>query len=465
MAAPRCAARSVRGERVNSLRGRLRRVVVVLVIGLLSQWFIADRMIVYVGESEMTTRLQHDADSLATAVAIGADRTVVVDFSRVGVVYGRPGSGHYVVVTSADLVRASPSFGEQAPFRVPAGAGESVVHIDGPFGQPLLVLARRMDVPGAGDAVIEMAVGEDLSALRLQLLEFRLLFLAASILILAAATMIQRREIERALRSVEQARDAVLRLPDGVSPIEYREAPDEIRPLLEEIDRLMGFVERRLHQSRTAIGNLSHAVKTPLTALLRLAEDPRVGAHPGLQGALQAQIETIRLRIERELKRARIAGDRRSGPGFDAYAELPALVEVLARIHPDKTLDIAWHAPQRVLPNDREDMLELLGNLADNACKWAASRVRIDIDEVADGIRITVADDGPGCTPEMLASMGERGLRADEAQPGHGLGLAIVRDIAEAAGGYVEFRLSHVLGGLEVVVLLPRGRQVVGRSA
>jgi len=437
---------------MTSLRRRMHRVVIVLVIGLLSQWLIADRMIVHVDESEMATRLQHDADSLASAITVRPDRGVSVDFSRVGQIYGRPGSGHYFVLRSARTALVSPSFGDARPFALPAAASESVTRVEGPFGQPLLVLVRRLQL---GDAAIDMAVGEDLSALQAQLLAFRLLFLAASVAILVASAAIQRLEIRRALHSVEQARDAILRLPKGIAPVDTTDAPEEIRPLLEEIDRLMGFVERRLHESRTAIGNLSHAVKTPLAGLLRLTEDPLFDAHPDLRQALHEQIEAIRVRIERELTRARIAGDRRSGPGFDARAELPALVQMLARIHHGKTLDIRWQAPERVLPFDREDLLEVIGNLADNACKWAASRVRIVI-EAGDGLCIVVADDGPGCAPDLLDTLGARGLRADETRPGHGIGLAIVRDIADAAGGSLLFRPSASLGGLEVEVRLPR---------
>ena len=437
---------------MTSLRRRLRRVVIVLVVGLLVQWFIADRMIVYVDESEMATRLQHDAGALAAAIAVHADRGVSVDYSRVGQIYGQPGSGHYFVVSSGRAVLASPSFGGAPAFAVPAIASESVTRIEGPFGQPLLVLLRRLRL---GDAAVELAVGEDLSVLQAQLLQFRLLFLAASAGVLVASAVIQRREIGRALESVERARDAILRLPGGIVPVARGDAPEEIRPLLEEIDRLMGYVERRLHESRTAIGNLSHAVKTPLAGLLRLAEDPRFEAYADLRSALQEQIETIRLRIERELTRARLAGDRRSGPGFDAHAELPALVQMLTRIHHDKTLDIRWQAPEGVLPFDREDLLEVLGNLADNACKWAASRVRIAI-EGRDGLRIVVADDGPGCAPGLLDALGARGLRADETRPGHGIGLAIVRDIADAAGGSLRLRRSAALGGLEVEVRFPR---------
>jgi signal transduction histidine kinase len=440
---------------MTSLRRRLGRVFMVLAIGLPSQWFIADRMIVHVGESEMATRLQHDADSLASLVAVGPDRKVGIDLARVGLIYGRPGSGHYFVVRTPHSVSWSPSFGDEPPFQVSAGAAESVTRIDGPFGQPLLVLARRLQPDEAQSAAAELAVGEDLSALRRQLLQFRLLFLAASALILVAAMTIQGREIRRALQSVAQARDAILRLPQGLAPVATPDAPEEIRPLLDEINRLMRHVEQRLQQSRTAIGNLSHALKTPLAGLLRLAEDARISANPSWERARREQIVASRRRHERGNKRARIAGDRRSGPGFEPRAELPALVELLTLIHRDKKLDIDWSAPEGVLPFDAEDMLEVLGNLADNACKWAASRVHIEID-ATDGLCIAVADDGPGCPADLLESLGTRGLRAGQAHPGHGLGLAIVRDIAEAAGGTLQLRASAALGGLEALVWLPR---------
>lgn len=267
---------------MTSLRRRLGRVLMVLAVGLLSQWFIADRMIVDVGECEMATRLQHDADSLASVFVVGPDQSVAVDPTRVGLIYGRPGSGHYFVLRTPRSSSWSPSFGDAPPFQVAAAADETVTRIDGLFGQRLLVLSRRLTLDGANATAVEMAVGEDLNPLAQQLLEFRLVFLAASVAILVAAITIQGREIRRALRSVERARDAVLRLPEGHEPVDPHDAPEEIRPLLEEINRLMSYVERRLHQTRTAIGNLSHAVKTPLAGLLRLAEDPRVGAHPAL---------------------------------------------------------------------------------------------------------------------------------------------------------------------------------------
>ncbi|MGE5088183.1 MAG: ATP-binding protein, partial [Candidatus Levyibacteriota bacterium] len=133
----------------------------------------------------------------------------------------------------------------------------------------------------------------------------------------------------------------------------------------------------------------------------------------------------------------------------------PSLVKLLEQIHGDRPIAIEWTAPARPLPFDREDMLELIGNLADNACKWAAGRVTIDIRDDA-GVTLVVADDGPGCPPEALAVLGTRGERIDESVPGYGLGLSIARDIVELAGGTLGFGRSATLGGLEVTARFAR---------
>ena len=430
---------------MSSLRLRLHRVLLVLLAGFAVQWLASDRMLLWVGESEMVTRLQHDADSLAAALRHDAEGGLHFDPDLAGVVYQRPYSGHYFALHAAGRRFASASFVDAQPFEPSEVSLETITHVAGPRGQPLLLLTRPVQV---GVERGTLGVAEDLSNLRRQLFDFRLLFLALSIIVFAITLMLQRREIGAALGPIELARDSVLRMREGGTPVATMAAPDEIH-------RLMAHVERRLQQSRTAIGNLSHALKTPLAGLFRLLEDARLAPHAELVQQLREQADAIRVRIERELKRARLAGDRPSRNSFDPREELPALARLLGQIHSEHPVSIEWHAPEHGLPYDREDLLELIGNLADNACKWAAARVRIDLRERA-GLVLTVADDGPGATPELLASLGTRGQRLDESRPGHGLGLAIVRDIVDFAGGTLQFVRSADLGGLEVTATLPR---------
>ena len=106
------------------------------------------------------------------------------------------------------------------------------------------------------------------------------------------------------------------------------------------------------------------------------------------------------------------------------------------------------------LAMDAEDLMELLGNLMDNACAWCRSRVRLSVERGAD-LKLVIEDDGPGCAPEQLESLSARGFRADETKPGHGLGLSIVHDLVDSYGGALEFGPSPVLGGLRVTVHLP----------
>lgn len=436
---------------MSSLQHRLDRVLLALLGGLFLQWFVADRAIVRVAESEIESRLRHDADSLLASLEIDSDGQIHCDSQLPGTIYARQYSGHYYAIEADGRRTHSASFGSTPPFDPRALAADSLIHLAGPAGQPLLVLNIHTRVDGQP---IVLAVGEDLSPLRRDLAGFRLRFLALSLIILAGAVLLQRRELRWALRTLDSVRDAVLHVQKVGARVSPESVPTEIRPLVEEINRLLAFVERRLNQSRTAVGNLSHALKTPLTGVFRLLDDPRMAASPDLKQMIQEHADAIRTRVDRELKRARLAGDAPTAATFDPRAELPTLVRLLTQIHGDKPLTIDWTCPEGALPLDRQDLLELIGNLGDNASKWAHARVRIEIRDRA-GVDIVVSDDGPGCSPEDLDSLGIRGRRADESVPGHGLGLAIARDIAESFGGRLTFARSETMGGLEVTAHFP----------
>ena len=436
---------------MSSLQRRLDRVMLALLGGLLLQWFVADRAIVHLVENEMESRLRHDADSLLASLRIGDRGQILCDPRTPGTIYARPYSGHYYVIDADGRRLSSASFGSAEPFDPRALTTDSIAHLAGPGGQPLLVLNTRTGVDGRP---VVLALGEDLSPLRRDLTRFRLQFVALSLIVLAGAVVLQRRELRWALSTLDSVRDAVMHVRKHGTRVEPYRVPTEIRPLIEEINRLLAFVERRLNQSRTAVGNLSHALKSPLTAVFRLLDDPRMAASPDLKQTIQEQADVIRQRIERELTRARLAGNAPTAATFDPHAELPTLVRLLTRIHGDKSLTIDWTSPEGALPFDRQDLVELIGNLGDNACKWACTRVRIEIRE-RDGVDVVVSDDGPGCSPEDLDALGIRGRRADESVPGHGLGLAIARDIVECVGGRLVFARSETMGGLEVTAHFP----------
>ena len=431
---------------MTSLRGRLSRVLFILLGGVCLQWLIADRTRVYVVESEMESRLRHDADTLIATLELSDEGLPASGSGSPGTIYSRPYSGHYYTLATEGRRLQSASFGGTPPFAVPAVATDSLDHVVGPRAQPLLVLTTHATVSGRP---VVLSVGEDLSPMRQELARFRLVFLLVSLAIVAGAMALQQRELRSALRPLDRLRGAVHELRQHGTPIEAAGAPAEIAPLVDEINRLLTFVGRRLEQSRTAIGNLSHAVKTPLAAVVRLLDDPRIREHPDLRQQLQEQAEAVRTRIQRELKRARLAGDTPTTATFNPSADLPALVKVMTQIHGAKPLDVTWSAPEGELPFDRQDMVELIGNLADNACTWARRQVRIAIDRAGD-LRVVVSDDGPGCSAEEMTRLGSRGQRVDESVAGSGLGLAIAKEIAESAGGRLELSRSASLGGLEV---------------
>lgn len=441
---------------MTSLRRNLTfSLTAILVVVCACLWAVLSISIARVTQDQLLLHLEHDGDALLAALRIGDDGALDISDAAVESVYHQPRSGHYFVVASAEgRILKSPSLEEGTLALDTLLSGQRTSRrLPGPHGETVLVLARSVMVR---DRVIQVVVGENLAAMNREITEQSITALLTILPILIAAVVLQHFFIGRALRPLTGVRSALQALSRGEVRRIETPAPEEIRPLVDEVNRLLVVVDRRQTRSRTAIGNLAHALKTPLAMLFHVADDTALPTP--VRDVLREHTQAIHARIENELKRARLAGNGPTGGHFEPRAELEVMSRVLQSLYRDKGLRIDVDAPTGPLPFDREDMLELIGNLADNACKWARERVCIEVQPCANEstVRFGVADDGPGCPDEALENLPRRGVRLDESRQGHGLGLSICEEISNSYGGTIRFSRDTRLGGLRVTVALPR---------
>ncbi len=424
------------------------------------QWLVVTLAIRHTAESYLRTRLEHDMDAILSGLAFDAGGSLVLADARLGPIYRQPYSGHYFRVQSGVQVLRSRSLWD-ADLLLPEDSTAEVQRISGPQDQPLLVLTRRYRLQ---DRAVSVSVAEDLASLDEEVARFGRRYALVSLGALLALLVLQAAVVQFGLRGVRRLRDELARLERGEIARLPQNVPSEVQLLVRELNRLLETLRSRLERSRATLGNLAHALKTPLTLLADLATHENLRRLPDVCRPLAEQTEIMRRLIERELARARLAGAPSPGQWFDAAKEIPALLQTLRTLYRDRNLTIehALYALAR-WPAEREDMLELLGNLLDNACKWARSKVRLTAavsprasesgGEDATLV-ITVEDDGPGVPEEAFGRLARRGQRLDEEAAGHGLGLAIVRDIVRSYGGRLDLQRSP-LGGLRVAVSLP----------
>jgi signal transduction histidine kinase len=437
---------------MSSLTGRLTWGLVaslVAVFGL--QWAVLVPAVGKIAEDQMLSRLEHDAEDILTAITFLPDGNLLVMGGPIDAIYERPLSGHYFVIwTGKQRLRSRSLWDED--LKLERAAAQGALHIKGPEGEPLLVFARTYLLE---QHPVTVAVAEDRSHIQADERAFQIAYGGVCLLALAVLIAGQRRIVTVTFRPLKDVRGDVAALERGELDRLRETVPDEVRPLVREINTLLAAMARRVERSRAALGNLAHALKTPLTLLTQTAGRSELAGHPELQETLGEETRKIGTLIERELKRARLAGSARPGRRVPVAEALEPLVAALRRLHGDKDLHITLRAGPGVLfPGDPEDMMELFGNLMDNACKWAAHRVRVTATEDA-GLTVEVEDDGPGASEADLERLAQRGVRLDESAPGHGLGLSIVRDVAASYGGEVRFGRSVDLGGFLARVRIP----------
>ena len=238
--------------------------------------------------------------------------------------------------------------------------------------------------------------------------------------------------------------------------------PAEVQPLVRDLNALLDHRDRAVGRALAKAGDLAHGLKTPLAVLAQEAERAAAGGQPKLATAIAEQVERMRRQIDYHLAHARAAASGAiPGAHCDIRVSAEGLSRTLQRLHAERGIAIEVQvAAGHAVRCQREDLDEMLGNLLDNACKWARARVTIDAHAAtpaADAvplIEITVDDDGPGLAPELRAAVLQRGVRADEAAPGSGIGLAIVRELAELHGGSIALATAPA-GGVRAMLRLP----------
>lgn len=228
--------------------------------------------------------------------------------------------------------------------------------------------------------------------------------------------------------------------------------PDEVRPLATEVDLLLEEQEAALSKARARAADLAHGLRTSLTVLQNDAEEPKARGQSDLAEEISDIADSMGRHIERELARARAGSRSTVRSRQNVLPIIDGVVSVVRRLPSAATLTYEIDVSPDLRVNiDPQDFAELIGNLVENATKWAASKIRVSARRDGGAIAIVVEDDGPGIPDAQTAEALSRGGRLDEKRSGTGLGLAIVRDLAEIYGGSLKLAVSS-LGGLEVEV-------------
>ncbi len=259
-------------------------------------------------------------------------------------------------------------------------------------------------------------------------------------------------QVRRGMSPINQLRTRLAAVHKGVDARVGGAYPAEVQPLVDDLNALLEERERRVERAVARAGDLAHGIKTPLAVLMQA----RAAGHGQLAAEVDQQIDRMRRQIDYHLAHARsVAASASPAARASIAASAEGLVRALQRLHVERRLHFEIDAPvTHAFRGQREDLDEMLGNLLDNACKWARTQVRLTSSKQGEQIVIAVDDDGPGIAPSMREAVMQRGVRADEAAQGSGLGLAIVRDLAEIYGGSISLEESPI-GGARARLTLP----------
>lgn len=411
-------------------------------------------------ESALQNRLQGYLFALLAAVDVDANGRPRFTRKLPEPRFDQPGSGLYARVVDADgtsRLRTPSLLGLSLP-PPPARLAVGRFHYQDLQlnGHPhyQLSYAIRWELEGQRSVRLIFQVIEDLQAYQRQINEYRQSLWSwlggAALLLLLVQALILRwglqplRKVTAELELIEQGRIDHL----------AGEYPQELQQLTDRINELLVHTRQQLARYRDALGNLAHSLKTPLAVLNNSLSLHKVEAE--LHAEATAQLQRIQQIIDYQLQRAATAGQTTLQAAITLEPVARQIATALQKVHADRQLEIELEIPPTLQCHcDRGDLMEILGNLLENACKWARRRVILSAGKTDDGtICLRIEDDGPGIPAAVRDRVRQRGERADAGTPGHGLGLAMVQEIVLLYGGELHIGDSP-LGGAAIEVRLP----------
>jgi signal transduction histidine kinase len=424
-------------------------------VGLLVTWFHVSELVVNQIEESFSARAIGLLDAVVAAAGVDASGQPQllrpISESR----FDQPLSGIYWQIEAAPdrLVTSRSLWDQRLPLDRVGHSGVFTRNIAGPRGQHLRLVERDVVLPDATTPLhVEVAVARDATDAEISRLQRGLavsfVLLGVGLVAVVVAT------VSFGLRPLRRLRLAVAALRAGRHADLHLLAPAEVQPLVTEIDALVTQNRATVERARNHVGNLAHALRTRLAVLRNALED---NAGTNLTLALQ-ELATADHIVQHHLARARgaaLSGTAATNANVLGVAE--EIAQALRRLFMEHGLRVDVSAnPSLTVICERQDLSEMLGNLMENACKWAHSQVRMTALPANGNIAIVVEDDGPGLPDEQFANVQARGTRLDEATPGTGLGLSIVADLAALYSGHLDLQRS-MLGGFAARLTLPTG--------
>lgn len=450
--------------RPKSLAGRLILAAAVwAVIGLAAGGYALSNAFVSAMEDNFDTSLQVDLDGLIAAAEPDAYGGLSLRERYLNRRFDRAYSGLYYQIVPDDKtpVQISRSLLDRTlrPFDLHTVQGIQWGYANGPMDQRLRVLQRKLLFPVTATAntkdsrAYTFIVAGDLASVEAAIAEFNstiFRWFGALFFGLLIAVFLQ---VRVGLQPLRRVRESLARIRSGAAQRLEGHFPSEIAPLAGELNSLIEHSTEVVGRARAHVSNLAHFLKTPLTVMTTEAE-----ANPGpLADTVKKQVGVMRRQVDHYLTRARTAGALNVlGNRTPVEPVLEDLARVLRRIHAERGIEISVSSPPALyFRGERQDLEEMAGNLMDNACKWARTKIAVQVTRQPDHtLRLQIDDDGPGLPPAARNRVLDRGERLDESVPGSGLGLSIVRDISKLYRGGLELSES-ALGGLSAALVLP----------